>query len=193
MPGGGGAITGGPGGGNVITPIVSEPVPCNPCVAAVFNCIKEFLPFPDWYKCLTGIGTNLSNAQNGKFDPLDYAGTVIDCTSAIAKSAELEAPELEILGNEVSVLKCAQEIEEGCKELLGGSSGEMDAMDAIASGLTAQDGSAVATGGLSGALDLLQKYIDDNQAFVDATTYLFGNSDWLNENTGPAFLSWVSA
>ncbi len=171
-----------------ITPVVSQPVPCNPLVAAVFDCLHDLLPFNTIAKCYSGAIQLVKGNPGG----ISVPGTILTCATAALEAVEPVFPvagaigaAADSLGKAMDEINCIKGIIEAYQQLSSmGSSG----------GATAQvSSSAVASGGLAGAINQLQTYGDDLQTLVDETIFIFGNSDWINENTGAKFENWMSA
>jgi len=183
MPGGVPVFPVFPGGGTItITPTVSEPTPCSPLVAAVFNCIHDFLPFSDIAKCWSGMLQVLKGNPGG----ISVPGTILTCATAALKAAGTAFPLAGAagqftgaLGEMIDQMKCVKEILAAYQSEFGGTD--------------PPGGSAVATGGLSGAINQLQMYVNDFQSLADETMFIFGNSDWINLNTGANFDNWMTA
>ena len=152
--------------------VVSE-MDCDPCIGAGLRLVKEFFPFNDWPKCITGVF--------GIESALDVVATGIDCLSALGKNLGKYVP---VIGQVISVINVWPSI----SDCLFGSSAEPGGGPNVIRGIDVLGSGA----GQSAIRELIDSRVAQYQVILDATRYLFGNNVWITEATGTGFNEWIA-
>jgi hypothetical protein len=173
--------------------------------------LDQLNPIPDWFSCIGDVLFGPQAASLGLGDLSNYINCLLGNETG-ASPASVPDPAAGGTVETAGIIKGIKHIFDVVKEFheliemleqaykifqcliaeLPGGGGGAGASDSALASAAAGAGARVG-GGLSAATAQLGTFIQRAQTLVDATTYIFGSSDWINPSSGDNLANWLTA